>query len=374
MQTGMNEIYNLSAEDKERLKLTGIEIDGSRRSGSFIQTDQNITHAPSSMDGIEMLPIAIALEKYPEIAEKYFWNIVSKDKDEYTRFVAETEEKNGPKGFVVIARKGSKNIMPLQACFFMLNEKVQTVHNIIIAEEGAEVHLITGCVSSAHKHEGEHYGITEFYIMKGATVSNTMIHTWGDNIEVHPRSSASVAENGTFLSNYVTLKPVRYIQMYPEAHLTGKNSVARFNSVVVAPKGSHLDLGQRAYLSAEGTSAELVARAITRGGTVISRSHIVGDAANTKGHIECKGLILEDGIIHAVPEIEGRVQNTELSHEAAVGKIAKDEIEYLMSRGLDEEEATATIIRGFLDVRIKGLPADLQKQIDAAIDAAESGF
>lgn len=84
---------------------------------------------------------------------------------------------------------------------------------------------------------------------------------------------------------------------------------------------------------------------------------------------------MKDGIIHAIPEIEGTLTGTELSHEAAVGKIARHEIEYLMARGgLSEEEATATIIRGFLDVKISGLPAVLQEQIDAAIDKAESGF
>ena len=113
---------------------------------------------------------------------------------------------------------------------------------------------------------------------------------------------------------------------------------------------------------------------ITRGGTIISRGEIRGEVPGTKGHIECKGLILKDGLIHAIPEIAGSVVETELSHEAAVGRIARDEIEYLMSRGLDEETATATIIRGFLDVKIRGLPEMLQRQIDGAIDAAESGF
>jgi Fe-S cluster assembly scaffold protein SufB len=102
---------------------------------------------------------------------------------------------------------------------------------------------------------------------------------------------------------------------------------------------------------------------------------IHGQTKDTRGHIECKGLILRDGIIHAIPEIQGDVVDTELSHEAAVGKIARDEIEYLMSRGLSEEVATSTIIRGFLDVKIAGLPDVLQKQIDSTIDAAEkSGF
>ncbi|WP_421909013.1 SufD family Fe-S cluster assembly protein [Methanolacinia petrolearia] len=366
-------IDEIPEEDKKRMELSGFEFDARKRSGSFIQRDQHIHLSSSKVEGIEMLPIEIALKKYDWLKD-YYWNLVDRDKDEYTKFVAEKEEKEGPRGFVVLARKGSKNIFPLQSCLFMKSAEIQTVHNIIIAEEGAELHLITGCTSSIGREKGTHYGITEIYVGKDAQVSNTMIHTWGENINVCPRSATKVEENGTFLSNYISLKPVGKVQMYPVADLAGKNSVARFNSVVLAPKGSHLDLGQRALLNGEGSSAELISRVITSGGVVFARSHIVGISDNTKGHIECKGLILEDGVIHSIPEVEGRLKNTELTHEAAVGKIARDEIEYLMARGLDEEEATATIIRGFLDVRIKGLPDSLQKEIDAAIDAAESGF
>lgn len=366
-------IDDISEEDRKRMILSGFEFDPQKRSGSFIQKDQHIDHSSSKIEGIEMLPLDIALKKY-EWLKDYFWNLVDRDKDEYTKFVADREEKEDIRGFVIIARKGSKNIFPLQSCLFMQKAEVQTVHNIIIAEEDAELHLITGCTSSIGREKGTHYGITEIYVGKRALISNTMIHTWGENINVYPRSATRVEEEGAFLSNYISLKPVGKVQMYPVAELSGKNAVARFNSVVLAPEGSHLDLGQRALLNGEGSSAELVSRMITSGGTVIARSHIVGKAENSKGHIECKGLILEDGVIHSIPEVEGRLKNTELTHEAAVGKIARDEIEYLMARGLDEEEATSTIIRGFLDVRIKGLPDSLQKEIDAAIDAAESGF
>ncbi|MDD1675835.1 MAG: SufD family Fe-S cluster assembly protein, partial [Methanomicrobiales archaeon] len=179
---------------------------------------------------------------------------------------------------------------------------------------------------------------------------------------------------GVFLSNYVCMQPVHRIQMYPTAHLIGENAVARFSSIVIASQGSTLDLGSRAILGAPGTSAELITRAITRGGTIISRGHIQGKSESTRGHLECRGLILQNGMIYAIPEIEGDVVGTELSHEAAVGRIAREEIEYLMARGLDEETATATIIRGFLDVKMEGLPPALQKQIDATIDAAEKGF
>ena len=257
---------------------------------------------------------------------------------------------------------------------FLAGDAIQAVHNIVIAEEGAEVHLIAGCASSMKTKEGAHYGINEIYVGKNAKVTSTMIHTWGEEIEVFPRTASVVEEGGTFISNYVCMKPTKMVQMYPTAHLRGKGAVARFSSVIVAGPGSHIDAGSRAVLEAPETSAELITRAITNGGTIISRGAIVGEAPQTKGHIECRGLILKDGIMHAIPEIDGRVVDVELSHEAAVGKIARDEIEYLMARGLSEEEATATIIRGFLDVRIEGLPDALQKQIDDAIDSADHGF
>ncbi|RXE56670.1 hypothetical protein ABH15_00330 [Methanoculleus taiwanensis] len=366
----MNEIENLSREDKDRLALTGLDLGMTNRCGSFFQIDQEVVHSSCVAEGIEILPIAVALEKYDWVSD-YYWKAVPKDKDKYTEYVARQAE---PQGVVVIAHEGARSATPLQACLFLREEKIQHVHNIIIAREGAEIHLISGCASSSQKEHGAHLGVTEIYVGKDAKVTSTMIHNWSPGISVFPRSMAVVEEGGVFLSNYVCMQPVRKIQMYPTARLAGKGAVGRFSSIVVATPGSYLDLGSRALLEAEDTSAELITRAITTGGTIISRGHVLGGTDKTRGHIECKGLILKDGTIHAIPEIEGRLTGTELSHEAAVGKIARHEIEYLMSRGLDEEEATATIIRGFLDVKISGLPAVLQQQIDAAIDKAESGF
>jgi Fe-S cluster assembly scaffold protein SufB len=362
----------LSKVDKERLEQSGIDLAMKNRCGSYLQMDQDIIHAECNQEGIEVLSYKKAFEKYDWLKD-YAWKVVSPEKDEVTQYVAAQKE---PKGYVIIAQRGSSNILPIQACLYLGREQIQHVHNIIIAEEGAELHIISGCTSGAHVGKGgAHYGISEFYIKKNAKISFTMIHNWSEDIEVFPRSASRVDENGVFLSNYVCMQPVKRIQMYPTATLSGDNSVARFSSIVIASKTSYMDLGSRAILEGKGASAELITRAITKGGTIISRGHINGKTAGTRGHLECKGLILQDGRIYAIPEIEGSVVGTELSHEAAVGKLARDEIEYLMSRGLDEDEATATIIRGFLDVKITGLPEALQRQIDASIDIAEkSGF
>jgi Fe-S cluster assembly scaffold protein SufB len=365
-------VPDLSRVDQERLAQAGIDLAMRNRCGSYLQMDQDVMHAECSEEGIEVLSYKRAMEKYGWLKE-YAWKVVSAEKDEVTKYVAAQKD---PKGYVIIAQKGSNNILPIQACLYLGREQIQHVHNIIIAEEGAELHIISGCTSGAHVGKGgAHYGISEFYVKKNAKISFTMIHNWSENIEVYPRSASVVEENGVFLSNYVCMQPVKKVQMYPTANLKGSNSVARFSSVVISTAGSHMDLGSRAILEGPGASAELITRAITKGGTIISRGNISGRTAGTRGHLECKGLILKDGVIYAIPEIEGSVVGTELSHEAAVGKLARDEIEYLMSRGLDEDEATATIIRGFLDVKIAGLPEALQKQIDASIDVAEkAGF
>ncbi|MGA2918870.1 SufB/SufD family protein [Methanoregula sp.] len=362
----------ISKVDKERLAQSGIDLEMKNRCGSYLQMDQDIVHAECADESIEVLSYKKAMEKYDWLKD-YAWKVVSPEKDDITKYVAAQKD---PKGYVIIAHKGSNNIFPIQACLFLGHEQIQHVHNIIIAEEGAELHIISGCTSGEQVGKGgAHYGISEFYVKKNAKISFTMIHNWSENIEVYPRSASIVEENGVFLSNYVCMQPVKKVQMYPTATLKGENSVARFSSVVIATPGSHMDLGSRAILEGKGSSAELITRAITKGGTIISRGHINGKTAGTRGHLECKGLILKDGVIYAIPEIEGSVVGTELSHEAAVGKLAQEEIEYLMSRGLDEDEATATIIRGFLDVKISGLPEALQKQIDASIDVAEkSGF
>ena len=202
-----------------------------------------------------------------------------------------------------------------------------------------------------------------------------MIHNWAENIAVRPRSGIRLEENGVFLNNYVCLHPVKSLQLFPSAYLVGPNSTARFNSVLMAGKGSRLDVGSRAVLSAPGARCEMIARSITTGGEIINRGLLVGEVEGVKAHLECKGMILKGGgRIYAIPELDGKVEGVEMSHEAAVGKIARAEVEYLMARGLSEEEAVATIVRGFMHVDIEGLPPVLKEQIDHAVELSNKSL
>jgi hypothetical protein len=364
----IDDLNTLSQEDKDQLLLAGVVADESMRSASYLQMDHSAVHCRSHDEGVEILDIKDALGKYDGLKE-YYWTLVDKDKDEFTK--AANDNLHG--GYFIRVRAGAKIKDPIQSCLMLKSENVgQNVHNLVIIEEGAEAHIITGCSVAHGTKAGAHLGISEFFVKKNASLTFTMVHNWGESVAVRPRSAGVVEEGGTFLSNYVLLKAVKDLQMYPSITMNGANSVARFNSVVVAPKGAHLDLGNRVIMNAPNTRCEIIARTIAAGGTIINRGHIGAHAVPSKGHLECQGLILGDGRIWAIPELDGTAEGVELSHEASVGKIAQDEIEYLMARGLDEAEATSTIVRGFLNTDIMGLPDRLQREIDKQIEELQA--
>jgi uncharacterized protein len=356
-------LESLPEDDKNQLIMAGTDPSTKGRGATFLQKDGSVIHCSSTQKGIEVFPIEKALEEHPWVSE-YYWKLVSVDADKYT---AATElDLHG--GYVIRALPGSRTIYPLQACLYMDQENFQqTVHNIIVAEEGSELHIISGCATSPHLKSGAHVGVTEYYIRKNARVTFTMIHNWAKDMAVRPRSAAIVEEGGLFINNYICMKPAKSLQMYPVAHLLGEGAVARFYSIIAGSPGSVYDAGGRVFLKKPGNRAEIVSRAITNGGRIIARGHLIGEVEEIKAHLECKGLILNGGVIHAIPELEGHTDGVEMSHEAAVGKIAQEEINYLMSRGLSEDEAVSTIVRGFLNVDIPGLPAPLKAEIDRAV-------
>ena len=276
------------------------------------------------------------LERYQGLPD-YYWKALDPDKDDFTRQTA--KEVHG--GYFIRTKKGAVIPHPVQSCLYIKGKDVaQAVHNVVVVEEDSEVHIITGCATAHGVQSALHLGISEFYVKKNGRLTFTMVHNWGEQVAVRPRTAVHVEENGAFVSNYILLKPVRTMQSYPAVYLNGPGGLARFNSVIVAPEGSHVDTGNKIILNAPNTRGEIISKTITTGGTIIARGFIGGNAVPARGHLECKGLILGQGVIHAIPELVGSVPGVELSHEAAVGKIAREEIEYLMARGLDEEEAT----------------------------------
>lgn len=364
----LKDVSSLPQKEKEHLLATGIDVEQKERAGTYFQMDHSVVHCSVKQDGLEIMNIDEARQKYSWM-DDYWWKAVKVDADKYT---AQTELEPHH-GYFIRAEKGVEAFFPLQACLYIGQQGLaQHVHNVIIAEEGAQLHIITGCTVAKNVKSGLHLGISEFYVKKNAKITFTMIHNWAEEVMVRPRSGTIVEEGGVFLSNYICMKPVKSLQMYPASYLIGERATARYNTILVARPGSNMDVGSKVILSAPNTKAEMIARTITTGGDIIARGQLVGEVASVKAHLECRGLILsEKGTIHAVPELIGKVNGVDLSHEAAVGKIAQEEIEYLMARGLSKDEATAAIVRGFLNVQIKGLPHVLKKEMDDLLEKLE---
>ncbi len=364
------DLSELTEEEKERLKLLGLD-EKLKREGEYVQIDATPLLCRKKIEGLEIFPITEVFKKYDFISD-YYWKAVSSKKDEFTKAVAEDLDN----GYFIRVLPGYKLVYPVQTCLYIRTENIaQKVHNIVIVEEGAELNLITSC--SVHPHIGSalHIGVSEFYVKKGGKLTFSMIHVWGEKTDVRPRTGIIVEEGGTYISTYVSLFPVRNIQTAPVCRLLGKDAKASFISIIANYPGSYVDIGGEVHLEAEETKTEIISRNVVYGGENIARGKIIAKAPKVKGHLECQGLMLSDeGIMRAIPELDSHFYDVELTHEAAVGKIAQEEVEYLMARGLSEDEATSLIVKGFLTVKIEGIPPALQAQIDKTLELAKLGF
>ncbi len=362
---------HFAPEERSHLLKAGIELTDEEHAGTFLQADARVVHCRANQEGVEVLPITEALARHQGLTD-HLWRLVSVDADKYT---AHTEMALD-NGYFIRALPGAQVTAPVETCLYLKTEGfAQHVHNVVIVEPKASLHIITGCTTHPGVRSGLHIGVSEFYVRRGGTLTFTMIHNWAEDIHVRPRTGVLVEEGGRFISNYVLLRPVKTVQMYPTVTLAGEDAVTRLQSIFIAHPNCELDVGGRVILKAPRTRAEVIARSLSTGGRCISRGQLVGEVPEVKAHLECRGLILAPkGVIYAVPELEGQAAGVDMSHEAAVGRIAAEEIEYLMARGLDEEEAVSTIVRGFLSVKIEGLPPALEEELERAIQESGKGL
>ena len=366
-------IDDVSSSDQSLVKEVGFDPSQEKVSASFIQFDAEsiLADVLLTQEGLEVLPMSQALKQYDWLQE-YLWKAVPVDVDKYTAR-SELESYNG---YFIRAKAGAKIGMPVQSCLIMKkSQAVQNVHNIIIAEEGSELHIINGCATPSEVDQSLHLGVTEFYVKKNAQLSFTMVHRWSEKTDVRPRSAAIVEENGTYISSYALLSPLKSIQTFPKVRLVGPGAKSDLYSIVYGTKSSKYDIGGLLSLEAPRTSGKVISRSIaTDSSEIIARGDLVGLSGQTKARLECDGLLISDSaVIRAVPMLAACAEGAELSHEATVGKVGAEQLSYLMSRGLTEEEATSLIIRGFVKLKVPGLPDALQSSIDAAIKMSLEG-
>jgi Fe-S cluster assembly protein SufB len=308
--------------------------------------------------GVVFMGTDQALKEYPEIFKKYFATIVPPEDNKFSALNSAVWSG----GSFVYVPPGVEVPLPLQAYFRINGENTgQFERTLIVVDEGAQVHYIEGCTAPIYATESLHVAVVELVALKGSKVRYTTIQNWSNDVynlvtkRAHAYEDARVEWIDANTGSRKTVK-------YPSIYLRGRGASADIISVAVAGKGQHQDTGAKAIHLAPDTKSRIVSKSISKdGGRATYRGHIkvMPGATNVVASVRCDALMLDDDSrSDTYPYIDIQEDDTHLSHEATVGKVSADQVFYLMSRGLTENEAQNLIVQGFLEVFTKELPME----------------
>ena len=274
-------------------------------------------------------------------------------------------------GSFVYVPKGVNVEIPLQS-YFRLNAKGagQFEHTLIIVDEGAQLHFIEGCSAPKYNVANLHAGCVELFVGKNAKLRYSTIENWSKNMYNLNTKRAKVEENG--IMEWVSGSFGSHVSyLYPMTILKGDNARSQFTGVTFAGKGQNLDTGVKMVHIGKDTSSYINTRSISKGGGISTyRSAVViqNQAKNAKSAVSCQSLMLDDeSRSDTLPAIDVRTNKADVGHEAKIGRISEDDVFYLMSRGISEEEAKSLIVSGFADSVSKELPLEYAVEMNNLI-------
>ena len=323
--------------------------------------------------GVIFLSIEEGLKQYPDIFKKHFGTVVPFDDNKFAAL--NTAVWSG--GSFVYIPPFVKVELPLQAYFRLNTASIgQFERSIIIADEGSQVHYVEGCTAPQYSRNSFHSGVIEIIVKKGARVRYTTIQNWSTNVYNLVTQRAVVHEEGTMewvdsnLGSKATMK-------YPACYLVGPHAHGEILSMAFAGKNQIQDTGGKMLHLAEHTSSKITSKSISKDGGRSSFRGLVyvdkkGEAS--KANVVCDALIL-DGTSRSdtYPNLENRAENVSIGHEASVSKVGEEQLFYLTSRGLSEEEATTMIISGFIEPLVKELPMEYAVEMNRLIQLQMEG-
>lgn len=317
--------------------------------------------------GIIFLDTDTALKQYPDLFKQYFGTVVNNDDNKFASL-------NGAVwsgGSFIYVPKGVSLDKPLQSYFRINSEQMgQFERTLIIVDEGAEVNYVEGCTAPIYSKDSLHAAVVEIVVLKDAKCRYTTIQNWSNNILNLVTKRASVYQNGKMewidgnIGSMITMK-------YPACVLHEEGASALTISIAVAQKGQILDAGAKMIHLAKNTSSNIISKSIARnGGKVNYRGKVYhGELAEkAKSKIECDTLLLDSlSTSDTIPHNISKVMSSQIEHEATVSKISEEQIYYLMSRGLSEDQATEMIVLGFLEPFTRELPMEYAVELNQLI-------
>jgi Fe-S cluster assembly protein SufB len=323
--------------------------------------------------GVIFLSIEDGLQQYPDLFREYFGKAIPTTDN---KFAALNSAVWSGGSFVYIP-KGVKVELPLQAYFRLNMASIgQFERSIIIADEGSQVHYVEGCTAPQYSRDSFHSGVIEIFVKKKARVRYTTIQNWSTNVYNLVTQRAMVYGGGTMewvdsnLGSKTTMK-------YPSCYLLEPGAHGEILSMAFAGKGQIQDAGGKMLHLAPDTSSKITSKSISKdGGRSSFRGlvYISPKAENSRNNVVCDALILDpQSRSDTYPTIKNSAENVSIGHEASVSKVSEDQLFYLKSRGLSDEEATTMVVSGFIEPLVKELPMEYAVEMNRLIQLQMEG-
>ncbi len=323
--------------------------------------------------GVVFMDMDTGLREHEDLVREHFATIIPSNDNK----LAALNSAVWSGGSFVYVPPGVHVEMPLQAYFRINTENMgQFERTLIIADEGSYVHYVEGCTAPVWSTDSLHSAVVELIAKPGARIRYTTVQNWSQNVYNLVTKRAVAQRDATIewvdcnLGSKLTMK-------YPSVYLTGERAHGEVLSIAFAGKGQHQDAGAKIVHAAPNTTSNIFAKSISKdGGRSSYRGllEVAKGATGSKSKVVCDALLLdEDSRSDTYPTIRIGEDDVDVGHEASVSKIGEEQLFYLMSRGLDEEEAGKLIVNGFIEPIVKELPMEYAVEMNRLIELQMEG-
>jgi len=323
--------------------------------------------------GVIFVDTDTGLREHEDLFKEYFTSVIPAGDNKFAAL--NTAVWSG--GSFIYVPPGVQVDIPLQAYFRINTENMgQFERTLIIADEGSHVHYVEGCTAPIYKSDSLHSAVVEIIVKKNARVRYTTIQNWSNNVYNLVTKRATAAEGATMewidgnIGSKVTMK-------YPAIYLLGEHARGETLSIAFAGEGQHQDAGAKMVHAAPNTSSSIVSKSVARGGGRTSYRGLVQvmeGASNSRSTVRCDALLVDTiSRSDTYPYVDVREDDVQMGHEATVSKVSDDQLFYLMSRGMTEEEAMAMIVRGFVEPIARELPMEYALELNRLIELQMEG-
>jgi Fe-S cluster assembly protein SufB len=323
--------------------------------------------------GVIFLDTDTGLREHPELFKEYFGSVIPVGDNKFAAL--NTAVWSG--GSFIYVPKGVHVEIPLQAYFRINTENMgQFERTLIIVDEGAYVHYVEGCTAPIYKSDSLHSAVVEIIVKKNARCRYTTIQNWSNNVYNLVTKRAVAHEGATMewvdgnIGSKVTMK-------YPAVYMVGEHAKGEVLSIAFAGEGQHQDAGAKMVHAAPNTSSTIISKSVARGGGRTSYRGLVQiqeGAHGSKSTVKCDALLVDQiSRSDTYPYVDVREDDVSMGHEATVSKVSEDQLFYLMSRGMGEDEAMAMIVRGFVEPIARELPMEYALELNRLIELQMEG-